>query len=106
MSKRVAEFGKLSTYDLNLGMFKLRYVSSSTFLNLGLTGCASRLITIRSNTTSAESFGLSFGQLKAMQLVVIITSASDILQGQVLVQNKKSAMQNFQYQVQCVAVLE
>ena len=68
-------------------------------LVLGLSGCASRCITLPANTVSAESFGSGFCQLKAMQPVVK-TSAGDTLQGQVLVQNKKSSTQKFQYQVQ------
>ncbi|WP_119328218.1 DUF1425 domain-containing protein [Cysteiniphilum halobium] len=82
-----------------MDIIKLKYVSVATLLSLGLVGCASRCITIPANATSAKSFGSGFGQLKAMQPTVR-TSAGDTLQGKVLVQNKKSATQKFQYQVQ------
>ncbi len=64
-----------------------------------LTGCASRCITMPANANTSQSFGSGFGQLKAIQLSTR-TSAGDTLQGQVIVENKKSSNQQFQYQVQ------
>ena len=63
-----------------------------------LSGCASRCITLSSNSGGADSFGSGFGQLKASAPAVKVTNG-DMLQGQVTVKNKKSLNEDFQYQV-------
>ena len=63
-----------------------------------ISGCASRCITVPKRANNAQSFGAGFGELEASPPITK-TLSNGQLQGQVMIKNKKSSHQHFQYQV-------
>lgn len=79
-------------------MKKIYTLSALAATAILLSGCAHKCTTLASNQTKAVSFGSGFGDVSARVMQNSVTSG-DILQGSIIIENKRNSAQNLQYQV-------